>query len=263
VGDGVKKPVFVLMVGLFLPLFVFGEETILRDNFDDPELSLNLWLLTEDDGGSITFRDGYAFLNITNQTQAGKATDIGIRATPGNLPFRHVIIETRLRCSDDNKLESDIGGGWRFWGFWDFPGQSSLQFHSASPESGKNSGFHVISGVGGTIKFWENVTGIDMTEWHTYTIIWEPGNATYLVDGDAVANTDKVYGYNMDVVIANTNVVLESPLWYNVEDRIHVPYNTFIQIDYVHIFTIPESFFLAIFGLIMLFGKQYANFHKI
>jgi hypothetical protein len=252
VGDEVKKPLFVLMVGLFLPLYVFGEGTILWDDFDDPELSANLWLLTEDEGGSVTFRDGYAFLNVTNQTQAGKATDIAIRASPGNLPFRYAGVETRLRCSDDNKLNSDIGGGWRFWGFWDFPGQSGLQFHSAPPESGKNSGFHVVSGVGGTIKFWENVTGIDMLEWHTYTIIWEPGNATYLVDGDVVANTDKVYGYNMDVVIGNTNVVLESPLWWTVEDRIHVPHDTYIQIDYVHIFGITQTTILPTLCMILL-----------
>ena len=109
------------------------EELLLRDDFDDPEI-YNLWDKIEAGTGTITFRDGFAFLNTTNQTRADEGTAVGLWHQNRNF-YRYAGVEIRLRCSDDNRMGSDIGGGWRLWGFWDFHAPHKLFFSCASPES--------------------------------------------------------------------------------------------------------------------------------
>jgi len=249
-----KRQLLVLLVILSTPFLVFSEETLFRDDFDDPKV-YNLWVNWEGGTGTVTFRDGYAFLNITEKTKAGDETDVVMSAPPGNLPHRYAGVEVRLRCSDDNRMESDVGGGWRHWGFWDAQGHSALQFSSASPESGTDfAGFHALSAAGGMVRMWEPITGIDITEWHTYTILWEPGNGTFLVDGEVVATTNKVYESNMYVAMGNTNIALRTPYYDGqLNGRIHVPFNTSMQVDYVHIFGIPETVLLPLLSILALF----------
>jgi hypothetical protein len=231
---------------------VHGEETLLRDDFGNPDASRDIWLMSEDGTGTVTFRDGYNFINMTDQTKAGEFTDVNIH-TPGNTPYRYAGMEIRLRCSDDNRLVSSVGGGWRGWGFIDWAGQSGLDFSSASPESGEeNSGFRARSVTGGYTRLWKPITDIDITQWHTYTILWEPDNGTFLVDGVVVATTDRVPKTGMVAAVFNTNLALEKPYYQNGDELITVPFDSCIQVDYIHIYGVPEMFTLGLLASILI-----------
>jgi hypothetical protein len=143
-------------------------------------------------------------------------------------------LEVRLRCSDDNKLESDIGGGSRGWGFY---GKSErLWFSSSSPDSDPQYvGFWASCQTeGGPLR--GVPISVDIDEWHTYTIIWEPDNATFLVDGEIVAVFDNPPSYLMKVDIFLTNDRIHGPMDGFLVDYIEVPFNVSIQVDYVHVY---------------------------
>ena len=133
-GDEMKPIIVCVLVLLSAPVVVSGQETLLMDEFDDPEVSRQLWepspyvegfpLQRESGTGTITFRDGYAYLNSTDQTKADKNTIAALSSL--HLAYKYTSMETRLRCSDDNQLESDVGAGLKFWGFWDFHGSKVL-----------------------------------------------------------------------------------------------------------------------------------------
>jgi hypothetical protein len=175
------------------------------------------------------------------------------------MAYRYAGFEIRLRCSDDNRMESDVGGGYRFWGFMDWTAGSGLEFICASPESSADvSGFHALSSVGGYLKMWEPISEIDIRDWHTYTIIWEPENATFLVDGEIVANTTQAPRYNMNAGIENTNLALSQAVFQSgVFERIAIPFNESIQVDYVHVFGVSEILpILAMIYLPVLFHPR-------
>ena len=106
------KPILVsLLVLLSTTVVVLGQETLLMDEFDDPEVSQQLWeptpytppgfpLARERGTGTITFREGYAFLNTTDQTNDDEITIAALSST--YLAYKFTSMETRLRCSDDN-----------------------------------------------------------------------------------------------------------------------------------------------------------------
>ena len=230
---------------LFCPLLVMGadsdEVTLFREDFDtkDP-----YWFWWVSGTGSGTVRDGYAFLNITDESVMESSSRAGISPVdydriptkPTPLPdaerWLYVSVETRLRWSDDNKLESDAGGGLRAWGLaeefvWPL---NKLMFISWSPEAGPESaGFEIASNVNDSSTLREPITGIDMTEWHTYTITWEEGNAAFLVDGEVVGTTDTTPTASM-----NFDIYLENLL---PEGRMDMEHNVSVQVDYIRLFT--------------------------
>jgi hypothetical protein len=254
--DGMNSILVCALVLLSAPVVVSGQETLLMDGFDDPEASRQLWeptpytppgfpLAREKGTGTITFRDGFAFLNTTDQT---KADGLAIAALSSTYQaYKYTSLETRLRCSDDNGLASDIGAGFRFWGFWDYHGGKFLYFQSASNESREDRvGFRAVCGNSG-LKLIEPITGIDMREWHTYTILWDQGNATFIVDGEVVATTNDAPKSSMALVIGNSNRVPHNPGF-----LIDVPFNQSIQVDYVHLFSANESALLSLLSFILL-----------
>jgi rhodanese-related sulfurtransferase len=152
-------------------------------------------------------------------------------------------MEIKLRCLHDSKNESYTGRGGTSWGFRDSGMRTctdSILFVSHSPES-DDEGLFARCGVGGTFVFKEKLTGVDIKKWHTYTILWEPSSGTFLIDGEVVANTEKVPSYSMIAHTAIHNMV------YLEGERItiDVPYNQHIQIDYIRIFGVPEPTLLV------------------
>ena len=132
------RTVLLALVLFLVPVLVWGQGTgndyvtLLQDDFGNPEFSDNTWYRDVDGTGKVSFLDGYAFLNISAETDAGELADSGM-LTHG-LPYRYAVLEIRLKCSDDNKMESDVGGGYRFWGFYEPTSKSFINFACASPE---------------------------------------------------------------------------------------------------------------------------------
>ena len=148
------KTVYVCVWVLLSVPMVLGQETVLMDEFDDLEASQQLWgpspyytgfpLGRASGTGTITFRDGCAFLNITDQTKGDEGVSLAALSST-HMAYKYTSLETRLRYINDN-MESD-GAGFMFWGFWDFHGGKFLYYQSASNESREDRvGFRAVCG---------------------------------------------------------------------------------------------------------------------
>jgi hypothetical protein len=87
--------------------------------------------------------------------------------------------------------------------------------------------------------FLKPIEGIDLTEWHTYTILWEPENATFLIDDVVVATTDEVPQVGMNVHLnwwAGTNLTLHC----HTEGQEEICTDEYMQVDYIRVFTDEE-----------------------
>ena len=220
-------------------LVAFGEEeTLFRKDFGDNEHFTSDWSLYEQGTGSINSLNGCAFVNITDQSKAG---EYSVGALQSNKMWKFAGLEIRLRCSDN------VVKGGRTWGFRDSGTQfcvDSMLFACPSPES-DDAGFCVRCGVGGTFVFREILTGVDLSEWHTYKILWEPNNGTFIIDDEVVASTDKVPKYSMVAHVAETNMANRGGKYASID----IPYNEHIEVDYVRIFGVPEPIILSILSL--------------
>ncbi len=100
-------------------------------------------------------------------------------------------MQVRLLCSDNNQQGGAVG--WGFGGY-ECPLMSiGPRFESYSDESEPSlRGFWATSGSSTSSIVRKSVTGVDLTEWHDYTIRWNKENATFLVDGVVVATIDVV-----------------------------------------------------------------------
>ena len=250
-----------LLVLLFAPVAAWGEVTLFLEDFDDPELAH--W---SDQGGSRTgpvsmdyascsVHDGYGFLNLSGTDPAeidGTGGEFKIYSTEYYL---YAGLEMRMRLSSDNKLESDVGGGIRRWGFRSGATQWALTFTSqeegilpakdqwwGTEHPGREYlGFGLGSRINDEFSFHQNIEGVDLTEWHTYTILWEPEAATFLIDGDVVAVTTEVPQIPMKVYLrmaSGENLTLPCQ---TVEGE-EICTDEYVQIDYVRIFASEKEF---------------------
>jgi len=156
----------------------------------------------------------------------------------------YVNVDIRLRCTDDNSQHSDVGKGMRFWGLVDnHPGapRNDLIFKSNSPES-DNVGLQTYVKVdGGSSRNVQSLVGIDIREWHNYTILWRPGDATFLVDGDVVSSTHQAPSTPMSIAIHAENAAINQGDgvfstdigWLTFLD---LDVNQSIEVDYVRVF---------------------------
>jgi hypothetical protein len=91
--------------------------------------------------------------------------------------------------------------------------------------------------------FREPLVGIDMTQWHTYTILWEEDNSTFLVDGRVIKTlssspTEPLFG---DIYLRNL---------FRGEDTggeetwgyLDLAANISIQVDYFRLFATSERY---------------------
>jgi hypothetical protein len=232
---------------------VFLDDFDLVDPYWNPATPLSMdssWVVSglgETPPFPVSTRDGYAFLNTTTHRTSYNVSlgynPYSCAVTSNRLRHKYAGVETRLRCSDDNKLGGDVGGGTRAWGFvsWWLPfpvslhRSTGLRFEAYSPESDQPlPGFWATSRIDDTV-IRKPIGNIDMTEWHTYTILWEPGNATFLVDGVVVAIIDEVPTTWMRVGLFMSTYFYEK----SDDDRFDVgclAANSSMQIDYVRVF---------------------------
>jgi hypothetical protein len=165
------------------------------------------------------------------------------------MPWLYKTMMVRLKCSNDNKMNSNLGGGTRWWGFVDFlsgreplskPRRNALYFKSGSPEcEERDIGFSVESMVDEVVVFRKMITDIDIRDWHNYTIIWERGNATFMVDGKVVANVEgqgMVPDDPMPIYIQIGNIIYCGEPW-----DAFVSVNQSLEVDYLHLFYSDEE----------------------
>jgi hypothetical protein len=237
---------------------MFGKETLLMDDFGN-ESTGSKWNIYTGDTGTINVSGGCVYLNITDQSKVGEYSHETLQSSGG---FESVGIEMRLRCSDDNKISSDIGGGMRVWGFRDegvMPQVNGMQFVCFSPESNPEwSGLSALNVNDGNTSR-ELIEGVDIAEWHIYTILLEPGNATFIIDGSPVATFDQVTEQRLHPYASLANLKFGGGEFGNMQnwgyDDISV--DEYIEIDYVHVFGIPDASVSSIIGLLLLvFHRQ-------
>jgi hypothetical protein len=216
--------------------------TVFRDELDALGPGWFDWQLG--DGGA-NVSDGCVFLNLRTGPQymtASSIVDFGDSGGEWRMKWRYVGLEIRLRCGDDNGLSSGVGEGHRGWGFGDvYPGWPSnfLGFGSHSPGSGESLvGFYASVGINGTMVRREDISGIDMRQWHNYTILWEPDNATFLVDGEVVLATRDVPNVPVSVFVTTQNRRDDLTPDGRIEliEFFPLKQDQWIQIDYVQVF---------------------------
>ncbi len=252
-GRAIAPVLALLYVSMLASGAVWADEyvTLFFDGFDGEELGRD-WGPEWAGTGTWTLRDGYLFLNMSDNT-TGPERSVALLAAPQKRIYCG--FEVRLRCSDDNKRESGTGGGWRSWGLVE-SAANYIAFQSVSPESRSQwVGFYAVQRANASPVFSQPIPAVDMTEWHDYAIIWKPDNTTFLVDGEVVAAIDKSPSVGLIPVIELSNLVLHEspgePPW-SVE-HIDVPFNVSIQLDYAHVVgIIPELGLLPSLVLILL-----------
>jgi hypothetical protein len=260
VGDKMKPILgFSLLVLFSAPLVVLGEVTLFHENFDDPELDDWSGQGGEDNRpilgeySSITAHNGYVFLNLSGVDPDRLSGTSGTKFYSTNY-FHYAGIEMRVKLSSDNKAGGDIGGGGRRWGFRSGATQYALTFQTmeqgmlpamnvwypGNPGT-ELLGFFVSSRINDKFTFWQIIEGIDLTEWHTYTILWQPEAATFLIDDVVVAMTNEVPQIPMRVyLVVNAGQNLTLPC--HTVDQEEICTDEYMQVDYVRVFTSDEKF---------------------
>lgn len=140
--------------------------------------------------------------------------------------WQNVCLEIRARCSETWR-------GFVLLGFLDsdmnlIPPQNGLFFLSESEEC-DDPGTFAISEINDTKFLRKYVMGTDMSDWHNYSILWEPDNATFLIDGEVLASTEIEPSMPLAIVIHMEN-------WDGNKTYLDIEEDQFIEIDYVRVF---------------------------
>jgi len=235
---------------------------IFFDDFDDMD---NHWYWGYHPGtGTIVVCNGYLFLNVSAASSSEEYSDAEINDIMGGrgLNWLHKGFEVRLRCSDDNTLTGEAGGGTRGWGFWNgnfghLMGETnpsnvlwfiSISRHSEYPFPG----FNVMSVRNDNITLTQPVEGVDMRDWHTYGIVWRDGSAQFTVDGRVVAGTDSPPDTEMGLVIWIDNYRIYWDGTRLVRGYVDLVQDEWIQVDYVSIFEVAEDVSLGSAAMCLL-----------
>jgi hypothetical protein len=220
--------------------------TQLRDDFDEENPHWHWWT-----GGSGTgyIKDGYAYLSMSASKEGASFAALMDPVEKIGYPWLYTGLEIRLRCSEDNGLKHGKGGGYRVWGLGDGYPQpipnNALLFESFSSQSHPDFvGFWARSIVDNTLTL-STPLEVDMTDWHTYSILWEPGNASFLIDERIVGTTNKspkkplcVYTYIENAFIHETPRPSKGLRSYGQYrwSHFHNSDDVSIQYDFIHLF---------------------------
>jgi hypothetical protein len=122
--------------------------------------------------------------------------------------------------------------------------------------------------VGGETVLREPVTGIDMREWHTYTIIWDKNNATFLIDGEVITTTNRTPSSSQRLVIlANSGRWSKDGPYgmliggFGYVNWIDLKYDEQIQVDKVRVFSVPETTTISIIAILSLLLLLLSTLH--
>ncbi len=221
---------------------------ILKDDLDNLDSENSNWFLWEERAGRVNSTDGYVLLKLERGNSGLCLSGIADRLGDWEMKWLHVTVEIRLRCGDDNGLNSDSGEGHRGWGLGDvYPDwpENFLIFNSHSPGSDESLvGFYAYVGINGTIVQKKNISHIDMRQWHTYTIIWRPGNATFLVDDETVFTTEQVPSAPLAIAVLtqSRHDSLTRNGRIHIKESFPLKEDQWIQIDHIHVYLGKEEY---------------------
>ncbi len=218
-------------------------QTIFYEGFDtdQPQTTWDLMHV-----GTVNVRDGYAFLNVTGATKETNSYAVMYCTLDAWL---YASLEIRLRCSDDNKLNTDIGGGVRYWGLnyeilqlapyaWD----TSIHIQTWSPEAGSLAGFRGDVAMDSNHVYSTDLSDIDIREWHVYTILWEPDGVTFMVDGEVAGTTDQSPSAPMWSIVTLWNLIGAEPVGPDEGRPKMALEDAWLQVDYIKLFASKERF---------------------
>ena len=223
-----------------------GSVTLIMDDFSTENPYWH-WLTMGSGKGYV--QDGSAYLTIAVANEGLSAAAIMDPVENIGYPWFYVGMEIRLRCSEDNGLKNGKGGGYRVWGLGDGHRQpipnNALIFDSFSPQSHSDFvGFWARAIVNNTLTL-STLLEVDMTDWHTYTILWEPEKASFLIDEKIVGTTNKaprtplcVYTYIENAFIHRTPNPMQGLRSYgNFRwTNFHLKNDVTVQYDHIYIF---------------------------
>jgi hypothetical protein len=208
--------------------------------------------ILDDHKKSLSIRDGFLFLNLTDQVTSDSQTRIYINdyAEGRGRRWLYVGIEIRLKCSEDDGLGGGIGKGTRAWGLMDenmrTAPHNGLFFGYNSAEM-KYPGFFAMSDKNNTrvrndTRVRNPIEGLDLSDWHNYTILWGYENATFYIDDQIVATTSEVPTTPLSIAIHMENFhkreggdgIYGGFYFFDLE------HNQSIQVDYIRVFAMND-----------------------
>ena len=225
-------PVSVAKKSDSLKFNITSGSVIFRDDFDDKSPH---WEWITKITGRISINNGIAEFKIPIALKFSHF-DAEI-VDKGPAPYKFNTMKTRIR------VDSIMKGG-RGWGFWNFKIEKS-QCHLAWFIFLKGRPGYSLNGlwaqcVDGNL---DNLTlipikGYDISEWHTYEIIWKEKYVEFYIDGNLVANASK----GIPKINCKADVWIDNAIW--LEERIfpyYIPiFNriwrpTTLHLDYIEI----------------------------
>jgi hypothetical protein len=147
-----------------------------------------------------------------------------------NFSYTYGVLEMRIKTTDNNGL-TDSGKGTRGWGFWDantnFQQANVAWFWSASPESTEFlRGFRAQVFRNGTMYLNQEITGVDMRQWHTYRIEMFPSGTRFLIDGNLIASSSYMPMNNQRTEIWLDNYKINLPTYtylkFNQDEKLYL-----------------------------------------
>lgn len=226
-------------------------QVLLDDPFDTQ--SFANWTWYNVGTGFSQVAGGLATFTITDASSSAAYSDAEINDLMGDPPpykWQNVSLEMRLRCSNDN---ASAGAGTRGWGLWngsfgtlfgDPTPSNIIWFISVSPDSyDAFEGFKAYVITNDAIQPPVDLSGTDITQWHTYRVDRQPGSVLFAIDDNPVGTFANPPTIPLGVVIWIDNYVVtcsEDPLACE-RGFLDLAEDQSIEVDYVRITSLGGS----------------------
>ena len=207
-----------------------GKTTFLFDSFDSND---DYWHLVTEGTGSIRLQENNIYLFINKTPHGAKATFNDGGGGRGER-WLYGSMQTYLKMSEN---EANCCYSWGF-GAGQHPDDAKdvLCFTFFPQRSEPDlAGFWILIIINNEPVLIEPVD-INLRDWHTYTIHWEPDNATFFIDGKKILTTNQVPYSSMHIGACVSNAAFEVTdyvKWLGTEGT---DLDEWIQIDYTHFF---------------------------
>jgi hypothetical protein len=145
----------------------------------------------------------------------------------------------RIQVGSDS---AEVGNGTRCWGFSSGDPDTNVDFLGFSwysPGSGDDLvGFWAQSFINDSLVDKRPIIGVDVRDWHTYTVHWGEGHASLLVDGNIVMETEHVTEDPMCLLVHGGNWAFNMPPgqdYITAVDILDLEHDAWIQVDHIQV----------------------------